>query len=177
MKAVLLDRDGTLIVDRIGDRVDAIEKVELLPHTLDALAHLATHNFGIIIVTNQTSIAQGRINEDDFWRINNHMLEQFEPSGIEVLKTFVCPHDNGAGCACRKPEPGLLVEAVPEFGLDSQGTYIVGDRLSDVRAGINAGIKTILVETGKFPVVAPEATYTAPHLLDAAKYIVANQAT
>ncbi len=174
MKVALLDRDGTVIVDPDYDRVDSVEKVKLLPHTLDALGYLAANDYSVIFVTNQSSIGQGRINESEFWQIHDRVLKLIEPSGVNILKTYVCPHGPGDGCICRKPEPALLLEAAEEFGLDLLETYTVGDRLSDIGAGISAGTKTILVETGKRPVVSAEATYTAANLLMAAKYIVDN---
>ena len=172
MKVALLDRDGTVIIDPDYDRVDSIEKVKLLPRTLDALGHLAAYDYGIIFITNQSNIAQGRINENEFLQIHNRVLELIEPSGIDILKTYVCPHGPGDGCACRKPEPTMLFEAANEFGFDLADTYMIGDRLSDIGAGVNAGAKTILVETGKRPVTSSEATFIAPNLLDAARYIV-----
>jgi len=174
MKVVLLDREGTLVVDPHHDRVDAPEKIELLPQTLNGLAYLALHGFRAIILTNQTSIAEGRVTEQGFWNIHNEVLKQLKPSGIEILKTYVCPHNSSAGCLCRKPEPAMLNEAIEEFNLNPSDTYMVGDRLSDVEAGMNVGMKTVLVETGKRSVVSEEATYTAAHLLEAAQYIVAN---
>lgn len=174
MKIALLDREGTVIVDPSYDRVDSVEKVSLLPHTLAGLGYLAAHGYGIIFVTNQSNIGQGRIDQECFERIHDRVLELISPSGINVLKTFVCPHCPGDGCACRKPAPGMLLEAADEFDLPVSDTYMVGDRLSDIGAGNNAGMRTILVETGKRPVVAEGATYTAANLLAAAQYIVAN---
>jgi D-glycero-D-manno-heptose 1,7-bisphosphate phosphatase len=171
MKAVLLDREGTIIIDPSFDRVDAPEKAQLLPNTLAALKLLAQHGYGAVIITNQTNIAQGRLTEQGFWDLHKYILKLIEPSGITVLKTYVCPHSADAGCDCRKPKPALLLQALGEFDLDPTETYMVGDRDSDITAGRNAGTKTILVKTGKHP-TAMEADYTAADLLDAAKYIV-----
>lgn len=173
MKVVLMDREGTLIVDPPFDRVDAPEKVQLLPHTLSALELLAGHGYGIVIITNQTNIAQGRVSEAGFWNLHGKVLELIKPSGITVLRTYVCPHSADEDCVCRKPKPALLLDAIREFHLVRQHTFMVGDRNSDVVAGINAGTKTVLVKTGKHPTVA-EADYTAHNLLDAAQYIVAS---
>jgi D-glycero-D-manno-heptose 1,7-bisphosphate phosphatase len=175
MKAVLLDREGTLIFDPVNDKVDTPEKVQLLPRTLEGLAYFAFHDFKAIIITNQTGIAQGRMTEEEFWKIHDVVLEQIEPSGIEVLKTYVCPHSPTAGCPCRKPQSYMLDQAIQEFSLKRNGTFMIGDRISDIEAGINANLDTILVETGKWPVTSEEATFTATDLLGAAQYIVANQ--
>jgi D-glycero-D-manno-heptose 1,7-bisphosphate phosphatase len=177
MKAVLLDRDGTIIVDPPDDRVDSVEKIRLLPSTVPALLCLAKHGYGIIIITNQTNIAQGRITEPQFWFINSVIVAYLESSGISVLKTYVCPHGTQDDCACRKPKPQLLLQAALEFTLNPRDTYMVGDRLSDIEAANNAKMKAVLVKTGKFPVVTStnNTTYTADDLLDAAEFIVSHQ--
>jgi D-glycero-D-manno-heptose 1,7-bisphosphate phosphatase len=172
MKVALLDREGTVIVDPSYDRVDCIEKVRLLPYALEALGHLAAHNFAIIFITNQSSIGQGHITEDGFSQIHAAVLKMIKPSGINVLGTYVCPHGPSDNCACRKPQPTMLLEAADDYGFSLADTYMVGDRLSDISAGINAGAKTILVETGKRPVSSDEVSFTAPNLLDAVRHIV-----
>jgi D-glycero-D-manno-heptose 1,7-bisphosphate phosphatase len=171
-KVVLLDREGTIIVDPSYDRVDAPEKIKLLSNTLPALKLLATHDYKIVIITNQTNIAQGRITEQEFWHLNDLVLEKLKPSGITILKTYVCPHAVDEKCECRKPKPKLLLDAIAEFELNPSDTFMVGDRATDIEAGINTGTKTILVKTGKHEVSTDKATHTAPSLLEAAHYIV-----
>ncbi len=172
MKAVFLDRDGTVNVGIPKyQRVDQLEKVELLPHTLEGLSLLATLNFGVFFVTNQAGIAEGLIGEAEFTRINNKVLLLIAPSGVRVVKTYVCPHGIHDNCACRKPKPKLLLEAAAEYDIDLPSSYTIGDRLSDIKTGQNAGTKTILVQTGDPTVKAREATYTAADLLAAVRYI------
>jgi D-glycero-D-manno-heptose 1,7-bisphosphate phosphatase len=172
MKAALLDREGTVIIDPDYDRVDSVEKIRLLPHTLNALTYLADHGFSIILITNQTNIAQGRITEEEFWKINDAVLRLLKPSGVKVLKTYVCPHDTDDNCDCRKPKPSMLLQAAEEFNLDSASTYMIGDRVSDIEAGVNAGMKAILVKTGKHSAASDIATHTAVNLLEAVEHIV-----
>lgn len=174
MNIVLLDRDGTVIVDPEDERVDREDKIVLFSDTIEALTYLREHNFAVILITNQAGISEGRINEQDFVRINNKVLDMLAPSGVTVLKTYMCPHGPNDGCACRKPKPTMILEAAKEFGIDLAQVYMVGDRQSDIFSGINAGTKTVLVKTANVPVEVPEATYTAPTLLDAVRYIVEN---
>jgi histidinol-phosphate phosphatase family protein len=176
MKVVLVDREGTLIVDPPDDRVDSISKVRLLPHTIEGLSLFANNGFSIIIITNQTNIAQNRITLEEFWQINDYVLALLKPSGIKVLKTYVCPHNSADNCECRKPKPLMLESAIEKFSLDRSQTYMVGDRLSDIEAGLNARVQTILVKTGKQPVDTDRlyGSYIADNLLDAANYIVAH---
>lgn len=175
MKIALLDRDGTIIQDPKDERVDSIDKIKLFPDTLEALNCLHTNGFSVIIITNQAGIAEGRIDEQNFNRIHNKVLDLLKPSGVKILKTFMCPHGPNDGCACRKPKPTMILAAAKEFGINLSEVYMVGDNISDIEAGINAGTKTILVETARNKkVVADHATYTAPNLFDAVKHIVDN---
>jgi len=174
MKIILLDRDGTVIVDPPDERVDRLEKIELFPDTLEALKYLAEHDFAVILVTNQAGIAEGRLTEAEFEVINDDVVRQLAPSGVKILKTYRCPHRSEDGCECRKPKPTMLLQAAKEFDLDLSKAFMVGDRQTDVVCGVNAGARTVLVKTANDPVESQEAEYTAPTLLDAVKYVVAN---
>ncbi len=172
MRAVFLDRDGTVTVGVPKyERVDSIDKVELLPNTLTALELLATLDFGVFFVTNQAGLAEGLITEADFNTINNKALELIAPSGIHIIKTYVCPHGEQDNCECRKPKPKLLLDAAKEYGIDLSQSYMIGDRHSDVMTGVNAGTKTIFVKTGSISEDFDQATYNAPSLLEAVEYI------
>jgi histidinol-phosphate phosphatase family protein len=142
---------------------------------LEALQLLATLDYGVFLVTNQAGIAEGLITMEQFNAINNRLLELLEPTGIQIRKTYVCPHGEGAVCDCRKPKPGMLQEAAREFDIDLAASWMLGDRATDVETGINAGTRTILVLSGAPDATAPAATYTAPNLLDAVRYIAAHQ--
>lgn len=172
MKAVFLDRDGTITVGTPTiERVDSLEKVSLLPNSLSALKLLAELDYGVFLVTNQASLAEHLINEEEFEIINNKVLGLIAPSGIKILKTYICPHGEDDNCDCRKPKPKLLLDAATEFDIDLKESWMVGDRPSDVMTGVNAGTKTILVKTGVPTVESAEATFTAPTLLEAIQYI------
>lgn len=171
MKAIFVDRDGTVIADPPDFRVNSMSEVELLPHTLPALKLLATLDFGILFVTNQAGIAESLITMEEFETINNKILELIAPSGIKILKTYVCPHSEHDNCDCRKPKPKMLLNAAKEFDIDLAQSYTIGDRETDIQTGINAGTKTILVETGIKPVSDSTADFIAADLLAAADYI------
>lgn len=172
MNIILLDRDGTVIVDPEDERVDKEEKIELFPDSIEALSYLAKNNFSVIFITNQAGIAEGKLSTEDFDRIHNKVLEILSPSGIKVLKTYMCPHVPEDKCECRKPKPKMILEAIKDFDLDPKKIYMIGDRESDINAGINAGTKTILVKTANVPVVAEQANFTADNLMEAVKYAV-----
>lgn len=177
MKVVFLDRDGTVIQDPLDERVDSIDKIELFPDSIEALKYLANNDFGIVFVTNQAGIAEGRINEDDFWAIHSEVLARLAPSGVRVIKTYMNGEAAGPEATeWRKPRPRMLLQAAEDLKLDLKSIYMVGDSQSDILAGINAGCKgSILVKTARNKVVeSPNAVYSAPNLLDAVHYIVAN---
>jgi D-glycero-D-manno-heptose 1,7-bisphosphate phosphatase len=172
MKAVFLDRDGTVIVDPPDERVDRIDKIKLFPDTLEALKKLATLDYGIIFITDQAGIAEGRIDEAEFQRIHSLVLEMLVPSGIKILKTYMCPHSPEDNCECRKPKPTMILQAAKDFDIDLANSWMIGDHESDIQAGLRAGTKTILVKTANVPEDSPDATYTASNLLDAINLII-----
>lgn len=172
MKAIFLDRDGTINVGvPTYERVDSLDKVQLLPNTLEALKLLASLDFGVFFVTNQAGLAEGLISREQFDEINNKVLELIKPSGVKILGTYVCPHGESDNCECRKPKPKLLLDAAREHDIDLEKSWMIGDRPSDVMTGINAGTKAILVKTGVPTVESDQAMYTSPTLLEAVQYV------
>ena len=155
----------------VYERVDSLDKVKLLPNTMEALRLLAGLDYGVFFITNQAGLAEKLITMKQFWEINNKILKLIEPSGIKILKTYLCPHDENDDCECRKPKPKLLLDAAKEFDIDLTQSWMIGDRASDVMTGVNAGTKTILVKTGVPTIESPRATFTAPSLLEAVEYI------
>ncbi len=174
MKVVFLDRDGTLIVEPPHERLVFEKDAKLFPDAIDALTLLAKNNIPVIMVTNQAGIAEGVLTTENFLELNDDIIEMIKASGVSFLKTYYCPHGRSAGCECRKPKPKMILDAANEFNVDLSNSYMVGDNLRDIEAGINAGTKTVLVKTGIRDVVSDDATYTADNLLEAAKYIVAH---
>lgn len=103
------------------------------------------------VVTNQAGIGRGIYSEKTFIRLNNHMLKQFELQGLRITKTYYCPHHPTKGlgqylqnCDCRKPNPGLILRAAKDFDLDLETSVLIGDKDSDVSAGISAGIRKVV---------------------------------
>jgi D-glycero-D-manno-heptose 1,7-bisphosphate phosphatase len=173
MKAVFLDRDGTINAGvPFHERVDSLDKILLLPHTLEALKLLAGLDYGVFLVTNQAGLAEGLITQAQFEEINDAIIQLIAPTGIRVLKTYFCPHGESADCECRKPRPKLLQDAAKEFKIDPAASWMIGDRPSDVMTGINAGTRAILVKTGVPTVESDQAAFTAPSLLEAVQYII-----
>ncbi len=172
MKYILLDRDGTIIRDPADLRVESEDEIEFFHDTLKSMKLLAENDYAVVMITNQAGISEGLIDAAEFDRINNKVIDMMGRSGVKVLKTFMCPHSVDDGCECRKPKPKMLIDAIKEFELKSSEIFMVGDRKSDIEAGLAAGCKTILVKTANE--VQPEtgADYTVDSLFDAVQIIV-----
>ena len=144
-RAVFLDRDGTLSHERHYLR-DAAE-LQLLPGVREALIALRERAFLLVVVTNQSGIARGLMSEDDVARVHAALAEALGPAA-EPHAIYVCPHGPDHGCECRKPKPGLLVRAAAELNIHLGASFIVGDKVSDLRAGESVGCRGVLVRTG-----------------------------
>ena len=166
--AVFLDRDGTLIDDKgfLGDP----DWVELLPTVVDALTLLAAHDFATIVISNQSGIARGLLDDAQVRGVNAEIVRQLASDGLAIDGWYWCPHYD-EGCDCRKPEPGLLHRAVREHALTLTGAAMIGDRGSDVALGHRVGIPGIAVP-GPQPYSGPEPDLRANTLLEAAEWIV-----
>jgi D-glycero-D-manno-heptose 1,7-bisphosphate phosphatase len=172
INAIFLDRDGTIgIGTPTFERVDSLDKVELLPNSIEALSILATLDYSVFIITNQAGLSEGLIGLEDFEEINNKLLSLITPSGIKIEKTFVCPHTENDNCECRKPKPKLILDAAREFDIDLSSSWIIGDRPTDVETGVNAGTHKILVRTGVPDVDSDVADAVLPSLLEAVEFI------
>ena len=155
-RAVFLDRDGTLIVDR--DYLRDPEKIELLPGVLEGLLGLKASGFKLIVVTNQSGVARGYFTETEVRRVNLRLASILQEFGAEPDAIYYCPAHPEAvreryrnDLDCRKPAPGMLLRASAEQQLDLGRSFIIGDKLSDVEAGHRAGCISLLLLTGYGP--------------------------
>jgi len=146
-RAVFLDRDGVINQNR-DDYVKRWGEFVFLPGALEALRQLVRTQLLIIVVTNQSAINRGLVSMENVQEICHRMAEEIENNGGHVDAVFICPHRPDERCKCRKPEPGLLLEAADRFQLDLQQCYLIGDALSDVEAGLKVGCKVVMVQTG-----------------------------
>jgi D-glycero-D-manno-heptose 1,7-bisphosphate phosphatase len=146
-KAIFFDRDGTLNIEK-GYITDPSE-IELYPDTGIVLRKLKLQRRLIIITTNQSAIGQGLMTVDKFEQVNQALWGRLRKSKSFYDALYYCPHIPDTSCECRKPKPGLIVQAAVDFNIDLSESYMVGDKLSDIEAGKRAGCATILVLTGK----------------------------
>jgi D,D-heptose 1,7-bisphosphate phosphatase len=180
MKAIFLDRDGTINIDtghvyKISDF--AFEKNAVL-----GLKQLRDAGFSFFIVTNQSGIGRGLFTEADFEIFNNHLIKQLENNGIQIVKTYFCPFHPTKGIGkykinshLRKPGAGMLEKSSKEFEIEKENSWMIGDKLSDTEAGNIFGLKSILLSNEKYPLISTlesKPTYVAQDLLDATKFIL-----
>jgi len=142
--AVFLDRDGTLMrdVDYCGDP----RQVEVFPGTAEILRKLKAAGYRLIIVTNQSGIGRGYFSEEDYRAVEREFLRQLGNDAIDG--SYYCADLPQTDSTRRKPAPGMIFEAEREHHLDLARSYLVGDKASDIECGRNAGVRTILVQTG-----------------------------
>lgn len=153
-KALFLDRDGVINVEK--NYVYKIEEFEFIEGVFDTLKYFQQKGYLLIIITNQAGIARGYYTEEDFHILNNWLMQQFEKQGVHISKVYYSPYHpvQGVGkykkdSSCRKPNPGMLFQAQKEFDIDFTQSILVGDKESDIEAGINAGVGILcLVRSG-----------------------------
>jgi D-glycero-D-manno-heptose 1,7-bisphosphate phosphatase len=145
-RAVFLDRDGTIMED--SNYVGDVARVVLIPSAPAALKRLQDARYKLFVVTNQSGVARGYFSSGAVEAIHAHLDEYFGRMGVRLDGYFVCPHHPEDNCDCRKPRPKFLLDAARVHGLDLTRCFMIGDRPSDIQAGVNAGTKTILVLTG-----------------------------
>lgn len=184
MKAVFLDRDGTINEDESGQCVMSVEEFSFIEGAPRAMADLCRAGFKVFVITNQAVIGQGLLETATFNRISAHMKEKVAAAGGRIASVYHCPHLPEDGCACRKPETGMIDQALREHpDIDVSESFLVGDRASDIELGQRAGLRTILVLTGEGfnqrPLLHKNGTTperVVPSLVEAAEYILKRNA-
>jgi D-glycero-D-manno-heptose 1,7-bisphosphate phosphatase len=147
IRAILLDRDGVINRER-RDYVKSWEEFEFLPGALAALQRLATHPWPILVITNQSAIGRKLVSADDVDVIHRRISESVCRAGGRINGFFVCPHHPDEQCACRKPQPGLLIQAAQSFHLELTQCIFIGDSFTDYQAAAAVNCPAILVNSG-----------------------------
>jgi D-glycero-D-manno-heptose 1,7-bisphosphate phosphatase len=181
--AIFLDRDGTLIEE--AGYLDRLERMVVFPWTVDALRMLGRAGFTLIVVSNQAGVAKGMFDEAFVRETHRVLAERFGAGGARIDGFYYCPHfQEGSveayrrACGCRKPQPGMLLEAARERDIDLGRSFVVGDRWSDVEAAQAAGARGVLVRTGygvidaAHPRAGVQAAMVADTLMDATTFIL-----
>lgn len=145
MRAAFLDRDGVLNVDH--GYVSRPEDFHWLPGAMQAMARLQQAGYALVVVTNQSGIGRGYYTQADFEALTAHMRTELQAEGISLAGVYFCPHHPDAAlaeyrqhCDCRKPQPGMMLRAARELGLDLPASCLFGDKPGDIAAGRAAGV-------------------------------------
>ena len=151
-KAIFLDRDGTINVEK--DYIYKSEDLVFEEGTIEALKIFKNLGYILIVVSNQSGIARGYFTEEDLNIFNNNMNEILKKNGVEITEFYCCPHHpDGIGeykkvCECRKPNNKMIEDAIKKYNIDREKSYMIGDKTSDIGAGLKSKLKTVLVKTG-----------------------------
>jgi D-glycero-D-manno-heptose 1,7-bisphosphate phosphatase len=175
-RAVFLDRDGTLNVDT--GYVARPEDVRLLPNAAEGARALTDAGYSLVIVSNQSGIARGMMTTAQADAVDAKLLELLRDGGVTVAASYRCPHLPGGRvaeysveCDCRKPKPGMILQAARELGLDLAASWTIGDGARDVEAGLAAGTRAILISADDPAPRDDRSVLRAKDLLDAARIV------
>ncbi|WP_298704498.1 HAD family hydrolase [uncultured Veillonella sp.] len=148
-KVIFLDRDGVINVD--VNYLYRIEDLSFMPGAKEALALAVKAGYDLIVVTNQSGVARGYYTEADVRTLHQHMGKELAAVGAPILKFYYCPHHKDGviseytkTCTCRKPKPGMILDACNEYDIDLKSSFLIGDKPSDIEAAEAAGIKGYL---------------------------------
>lgn len=171
-KAIFLDRDGTIIVDKVY--LNDPDQIVYLPNCFEGLKLFRDMDFKIFVVTNQSGIPRGKVDLKNLDEIHRRISFECAKHGVQIEKYYYAPYMTDSEHFSRKPNPGMLAYAHWDFGVDFEKSWMIGDRMTDVEAGHRIGTKSILLKSGgenpeNFEYEKPE--YLANDLLDCALYI------
>ena len=165
--AAFLDRDGTLNAKAPPhEYITSLDRFEWIPGAVEGAVALARAGFVLAVVSNQRGIARGLLTSATLGEIENEIQSALAPHGVRVESFRYCPHELDAGCDCRKPRPGMLIDVANELHVDLPNSWMIGDSETDVEAGRAAGTHTARITTDAG---TSTADLTAPTLLDAVR--------
>lgn len=147
-KAIFLDRDG-VIIENCAEYVRSWSDVAFLPGAIEAVRRLTESGWAVVIVTNQAVVGRGIVPEPEIRAIHERVVAEIAAGGGRITASYLCVHAPSDGCRCRKPLPGMLLDAAADHNLDLSSSFMIGDALTDIQAGQRAGARSIMVLTGR----------------------------
>ena len=165
-KALFLDRDG--VINTEINYLYKIEDFEFIDGIIELTKYYQSLGYQIFVVTNQSGIARGYYSEEDFSKLTSWMIQEFKKNNINIAKVYHCPHHPtiSGECECRKPHAKMLLDADKEFNIDLKNSIIIGDKESDIEAGLNAGLKETYLFDEKSLIQESKATKIVSKLED-----------
>lgn len=173
IRHVVLDRDGVLDREPIEGWIDDVADWRWERGALDAIARLAASSVAVSVVTNQSGVGRGVVPADRAIAVNEWLASELVARGVEMVGVFACYHAPDAGCTCRKPAPGLVLEAIELARVPPGETVLVGDAARDLDAGHAAGVAVALVRTGKGAALEASGTRSCPTFDDVGAAVAA----
>lgn len=168
--AVFLDRDGTIIVDK--NYLNNPEDVEFLPLAIEGLKEMSRKGYLLIVVTNQSGVAKGLVQENNIHLIHKKMDTLLAPFKIKINAYYYNTSPATSNDPHRKPNPGMLLKAIEDFEINPQTSWMIGDRASDIEAGVNANTRTIYLKNPTHPLPATVTpNHTTKNLLEASQLL------
>jgi D-glycero-D-manno-heptose 1,7-bisphosphate phosphatase len=174
-RAVILDRDGTIVIDR--GYLDDPAGLEFTPGAAEGLRWLHSHGHRLVVITNQSGVGRGLFTLDRLESMNARLRAMVAEAGARLEGIYYCPHAPGTACACRKPAPGLLLQAAHELGFDPSAAVVIGDKASDVELGHRVGAATVLIsdDTCQATDLTGRPDFVAADLLRAASWVTSRR--
>ena len=160
----VLDRDGTIIEECFY--LSDPDQVKLIPGAAEALRDLKQLGLGLVVITNQSAISRGFLDEDQLKRIHDRLVRVLEAEEVHLDGLYFCPHKPEDGCLCRKPKAGLLQKAAEELHFDLEQSIVIGDKISDIEMGRRVNATTILVRTGYGAEAAAAQAVAVDYIVD-----------
>jgi len=146
-KVFFIDRDG--VINKEIGYLHEIAKFEFIDGVIESLKYIQNKGFKIIIITNQSGIGRGMYSREKFLELNKWMIDFLSTQGVKILDVFYCPHSPEESCSCRKPLPGMFLDAIKKYAIDIEISWSIGDKETDIQAAKSSGISnTILVKSG-----------------------------
>lgn len=166
-RVVILDRDGTIVVDR--HYLDDPAGLELLPFAAEGLRWFSDHGYRLVVITNQSAVGRGLLSLERLEEIHARFRDMVAAAGSRLEQIYYCPHSPDADCACRKPRPGLMMRAASELRFDPAAAIVIGDKASDVEFGRRVGATAILIDSALHRIESePAPDFVAANLAEAA---------
>ena len=171
INAIFLDRDG--IINEDTNYLYKIDEFEFIDGIFDSCLFLINLGYKIIIITNQSGIARGYYTEKDYQKLTQWMLSKFNEKNIEILDIFHCPHGPDSTCFCRKPKPGMLIDAKSKHNINMKESWMIGDNETDILAANSSGVgRTILVtDNHKKMITRSKANFVINSVIELKKII------
>jgi D-glycero-D-manno-heptose 1,7-bisphosphate phosphatase len=168
---VILDRDGTIVIDR-GYLSDPA-RLAFAPGAAEGLRWLYSHGCRLVVITNQSGVGRGFFTIEQLEAMNMRLHAMVEEAGAKLDGIYYCPHRPDDGCACRKPQPGLLMRAASDLNFDPASAFFIGDKESDMEFGHRVGATTILIAAAAPSHVRTQPNVVVPNLMEAALAVTA----